>query len=188
MTLRRIVWPALLPVLLFAVTCSQRPTVAPSAVSSGIADASASQGGTGSNAVIDFGQTDVGSPFPPPAFDHDQSSHARDNLVPRTVTIDRGGTVTFKTFGIHQVAIYRAGTEPEDINTSLLVPSPCLPAFFPPLKINDPNGRITIWNPPCAGGPTAPTWTFNTPGKYLVICAFLPHFNVQMYGWVIVRD
>jgi hypothetical protein len=21
-----------------------------------------------------------------------------------------------------------------------------------------------------------------------VICAFLPHFNLQMYGWVIVRD
>ena len=188
MTRRRMVLPLLLLVALVAVTCSQRSSVSPSEVSSGVVvGGAASQGDTGSNAVIDFGQANVGSPFPPPSG-HDASSHAKDNLVPRTVVIDKNGTVTFKTFGIHQVAIYRPGIEPEDINTSLVVPSPCLPPTFPPLRINDANGRIIIWTPPCAGGPAAPSWTFTQSGKYLVICAFLPHFEVQMWGWVVVRD
>jgi plastocyanin len=30
-------------------------------------------------------------------------------------------------------------------------------------------------------------YTFHAPGRYLVICAFLPHFEVGMYGWVEVR-
>jgi hypothetical protein len=25
---------------------------------------------------------------------------------------------------------------------------------------------------------------FSRPGTHLVICAFLPHFNDEMYGWV----
>jgi plastocyanin len=40
----------------------------------------------------------------------------------------------------------------------------------------------------CEGGSPAPTWTFTTPGRYLVICTFLPHFETGMYGWVTVRD
>jgi hypothetical protein len=28
---------------------------------------------------------------------------------------------------------------------------------------------------------------FDEPGRYLVICAVLPHFNVGMYGWVEVK-
>ena len=35
----------------------------------------------------------------------------------------------------------------------------------------------------------APAATFSAPGKYLVICTFLPHFvEFEMYGWVVVRD
>ena len=26
------------------------------------------------------------------------------------------------------------------------------------------------------------------PGTYLVICMFIPHLDVGMYGWVIVRE
>ena len=40
----------------------------------------------------------------------------------------------------------------------------------------------------CAGGSSTLSFTFKTPGKYLVICTFLPHFNAAMYGWVTVRD
>ena len=31
------------------------------------------------------------------------------------------------------------------------------------------------------------TVAFLEPGRYLVICAVLPHFNDKMYGWVEVR-
>ena len=71
-------------------------------------------------ATMQFGQPNVGSDYPP-VPPHDQSAHAKDNIVPRTVVIDKGGTVTFNTFGVHQVAIYAPGTEPDDIDTSDLV-------------------------------------------------------------------
>lgn len=137
-------------------------------------------------ATIQFGQTDVGSPFPPP-LGHDQSSHAKDNLVPRTVVISQGGTVTFETFGVHQVAIYEPGTKPGDIDTSILAPPP--PGCPPGPLINDPLGRVAVLGAqPCGGGPAVVSYTFNDPGRYLVICTFLPHFaEFDMYGWVIVK-
>lgn len=141
-------------------------------------------------AVMDFGRDNIGSKFPPPSG-HDESGHARDSLFPRTVTIDAGGTVTFRmgASGVHQVAVYQDGVQPEDINTSLLSP-PAPPPCPPVPRINDPNRRIAVLSAQvCAGGNAAPTATFNQPGKYLVICTFLVHFvEYKMYGWVVVRD
>ena len=141
---------------------------------------------TPSTAIVEFGQENVGSPFPPPQG-HDHSSNAQDNLVPRTVVISRGGTVTFKTFGVHGVAIYAPGTEPGDIDTSVLAPPQ---GACPPVPlINDPGNLVAVVAPqPCAGGTTTPSFTFTDPGRYLVICRFLPHFvEFKMYGWVIVQ-
>jgi plastocyanin len=125
---------------------------------------------------------------------------ALDNLVPRTVTIQTGGTVTFKAPpSVHQIAIYKPGTEPEDINSMNLTTLnafagctsaiPEADAFFKnvPIVINDNTNRETTLPVPCLT-PTERQYTFKTPGRYLVICAFLPHFNIQMYGWVIVKD
>jgi len=161
-----------------------------------IAGSGASIAGNGSlapqglpmSATIAFGQPNTGSPFPPPSG-HDQSSHAKDNLVPRTVVIARGGTVTFDLSGPgrapHQVAVYPDGTEPGDVDITALKPpvAGCPPA---PLIV-DPDG-IVLAPQPCAGGTTSPSRTFTQPGRYLVICTFLPHFaQFQMYGWVIVK-
>jgi Tol biopolymer transport system component/plastocyanin len=135
-------------------------------------------------ATMQFGQTDVGSDFPP-AAEHDESSHAKDNVVPRTVVIDRGGTVTFAVpAGVHQIAIYAPGKAPEDINTGALIP--LCPGSTPRI-INDPNGRVALITHAC-GSAWQSQYTFNTSGRYLVICAFLTHFQVGMYGWVEVRD
>jgi plastocyanin len=135
-------------------------------------------------ATIQFGQTDVGTSFPPSA-EHDESAHAKDNLVPRTVVIDEGGTVTFDVpAGVHQIAIYAPGTKPEDINTAALIalcPGPT------PRLINDPTNRVALITHAC-GSAWQAQYTFNTSGRHLVICAFLPHFEVGMYGWVEVRD
>jgi plastocyanin len=174
------------------VACSQygsvsRPTPPEqSAFSRGLTHVVAGQGGASSPlvATIQFGQPDVGSPFPP-AAEHDQSAHARDNLVPRAVVIDQGGTVTFEVpAGVHQIAIYAPGTKPEDIDTTNLValcPGPTA------RLINDATNRVALITHACGSGWQA-QYTFNTPGRYLVICAFLPHFEVGMYGWVEVRD
>jgi plastocyanin len=137
-------------------------------------------------ATVQFGQANVGSGFPPTSG-HDQSAHAVDNMVPRTVVIDSGGTVTINTFGVHQVGIYAPGTEPDDIDQSILIPTPagCPNA---PLLMNDANNRVALYAQPCGPGLRQVTHTFDEPGRYLVMCAFLPHFQVQMWGWVIVRD
>ena len=183
--------PTLGILALFAITCSQQspssPTLSP--VASTVADSSDAGQRAGTldktplTATMQFGQVDVGSPFPP-VPEHDGSAHAKDNVVPRTVVIRQNGTVTFNTFGVHRVTIYADGIEPEDLDTSNVggVGGACPPVYF-----NDPTNRLAVFTPPCAGGPTAPSFLFPKPGRYLVVCSFLPHFEVQMWGWVIVK-
>jgi plastocyanin len=174
-----------------AVACTQPGSPSPSPVSP-TASTEARPGTAAANtplsATMQFGLDTIGSHFPAPSG-HDASGNARDNLVPRTVVIDPGGTVTFKmgVSGVHQVAIYEPGTDPEDINTSILTPP--APTCPPVPLINDPNNRVAVVDEQmCNGGSATPSYTFTTPGRYLVICAFLPHFNMNMYGWVIVRN
>jgi hypothetical protein len=65
--------------------------------------------------------------------------------------------------------------------------APPVPGCPPAPLIADPDG-IVLAPQPCAGGTTSPSHTFATPGRYLVICTFRPHFaEFQMYGWVIVK-
>ena len=45
-----------------------------------------------------------------PGEGHDQSFHASDKMVPRTVVISQGGSVTFSITPPHQLAIYGPGT------------------------------------------------------------------------------
>lgn len=141
------------------------------------------------SATVQFGQANVGSGFPPTSG-HDQSAHAVDNMVPRTVVIDQGGTVTINTFGVHEVAIYGDGTEPGDIDTTdlVLTPAGCPKPAGAPLLIDDDTNRVALYAQACGPGLRTVQHKFDEPGRYLVICAFLPHFEVQMYGWVIVRD
>lgn len=145
------------------------------------------------SATVRFGLNEVGSPFPPPAG-HDHSTHAKDHIVPRTVVIAQGGSVTFEIDEFHQPALYRPGTAPEDITVSDAtlqdLSLPCVPGgVLPKFVINDPNGRILLGPPhSCAEQTwTTPPGTFDHPGRYLVICTTLPHFRNGMYGWVIVQ-
>jgi hypothetical protein len=164
------------------------PTTEPASRSSGWFPVAA----TGSTASIRFGLNELGSPFPPQAG-HDHSTNAVDNLVPRTVTIPRGGTVVFAVDPVHQAAVYRPGVEPEDIavdGSTLEDADLGFGIVLPLFRINDPAGRLASspsqglspqsWSPPPG--------TFDQPGRYLVICTSVPHFVLnRMFGWVIVK-
>ena len=143
-------------------------------------------------AYVHFGTANSGSPFSP---EHDQSFHATDKMVPRTVVISAGGSVTFNISPFHQVAIYEPGTNPGDIELSdatlddIILPFP--PFLVPNIIINDPDGREAL-SPPLSFDShqewTTPAGTFDEPGRYLVICTTAPHFaEADMYGWVIVQ-
>lgn len=175
------------------VACSQPATVGPTpagrGATDGLAATSVVSAGAGSSltATVQFGLASVGSSFNPTAG-HDHSSSAKDSLFPQTVVIDRGGTVTFETFGVHGVAIYAPGKKPADVQThpsTLALSEPGCPEV--PL-INDQTSLVAIRAQPCAGGSATPSYTFTAPGRYLVVCRFYPHFvQFNMYGWVNVR-
>jgi plastocyanin len=134
--------------------------------------------------------------------DHDKSAIALDNIVPNNVVIAAGGTVTFyrpDNLGNHRVAIYAPGTDLDALKTAAAA---SVPIFFdidlPALNLD----RLEL-------GPTPANWkapvysdlngdgnidwttsvsTFNTAGKYLIVCTFKPHFlDNDMYSWVTVK-
>jgi plastocyanin len=174
-----------------AVTGTKSSNTPPSVTAvTAAAPAGASAAQRGAIAVVKFGMNGHGSPFDP-AVGHDHSSQAKDVLIPRTVVIDVGGQVSFEIDPFHRVNVYRAGTSADDIDVSKLVNFSSGPVFIPNFVIDDPTNRIAQ-SPPFSFNMvqtwTTPAGTFNTPGRYLVACNFLPHFAANdMYGWVIVR-
>ena len=157
-----------------------------------IAVLSQSAAGLPSNAVVTFGRENTGTSFPP--AEHDRSFHAFDKIVPKTVVIAAGGSVTFNVAPFHWVAIYEPGVGPDDLTITpatlddLAVPFP--PFVLTDFIINDPTNRV-VRGPALAFAPstwTTPAGTFDTPGKYLVICQVLPHFaGAKMYAYVDVK-
>lgn len=105
-------------------------------------------------------------------------------LLPYVTTIKAGGAVTFAISGFHVVAIYGPGTTPEDINPAITIPLPGAPPGFPP-AIDDPNNRIYLGlNPFPLPQDRVEVVQFTQRGRYLVICAFVPHFADRMWGYV----
>ncbi len=122
-------------------------------------------------AVMRFGRPELGSGCNFPCED-DHSFHAVDRVQPGAVRIEAGDTVEFDVEGFHQVAVYEPGIRPKDIEPN--------PATFP--FLNDPDGRIAL-----GGVETDFEYTFEEPGKYLVLCNITPHFEEsQMWAWVLV--
>ncbi|MDQ4077175.1 MAG: hypothetical protein M3220_13115, partial [Chloroflexota bacterium] len=186
-TMRRVFALLLVPSLLVGCNDDVVPTD-PALADGGVAlNRGAAPSGVPSSATIRFGDPRAGSPFHP-AEEHDRSYHAEDKLVPRTVVISVGGTVTFEVAPTHRVAIYDDGTQPSDIEASpaTLEPAPFL--GIPNFQINDPTNRLALESPGAFLSQRTFQYTFNEPGRYLVICVTTPHFVFgDMYGWVIVK-
>lgn len=125
-------------------------------------------------------------------------------VIPYDVTIKAGGTINYMIAGFHVIAVYGNGTTPADINAGVTVLPLGAPA--PPI-IDDPVNRVyrgidptamPFHQGPVQVGPIGPPFQplvqdrievvhFPDPGRFLVICAVLPHFNEGMYGYVKVN-
>jgi plastocyanin len=105
-------------------------------------------------------------------------------VLPYVATVKVGGSVRFVVAGFHIIAVYGPGTKPEDINAGNTIPIPGAPPGFP-LVIDDPENRVYRGiNPIAAPQDRVEVVQFNRRGTYLVICAFLPHFVQEMWGYV----
>ena len=135
------------------------------------------------NATVSFGAW-PSTPYDrlaPPAPGPPPNLH---QLLPNTVTIKVGGTVNFIVAGFHNIAVYGPPKTVADVNAALTIPTPGAPPGFPPI-IDDPEERV--FRGVFAFGMSqdrVEVVQFTRPGMHLVICAFLPHFNDDMYGWV----
>jgi len=99
-------------------------------------------------------------------------ANAFHKLIPGAVTIDGPGTVTFQRVGFHQVAVYKPGTSPSDIEV------------LGGNRVNDDDGLLFRGQSLNGGSDTV---AFSAPGRYLVICNLTGHWNQNMWGWVVVR-
>jgi plastocyanin len=174
---------------LLLVACNTEAPTTPTNVEPSLAKAAKAGGG----ASMEFGEVthNVGSPFPPPDG-HDGSFHAYDKVRPHNVVIPAGGTVTFNIGAFHQVSIYEAGIKFEDVvpqgAESLTAPFP-----IPDFLVVAPAGLIASDNLSTALSFGTSQWvsppgTFDTPGKYLVLCRVAPHFfEAHMHGYVTVK-
>jgi len=128
-----------------------------------------------SDPTMTFGRSSLGTGCSPAieCFD-DASFQAVDKIQPGAISVTAGTTVRFPVDGFHQVAIYEAGTTRDEIQ----------PAGF---LVDDPVGRVHL-GPSPFGGDASTTFTFQTPGKYLIICNITPHFQfTSMWGYARVR-
>jgi len=136
---------------------------------------------------------------------------ANHHVIPDSVRVNVGDVVNFAVAGFHIIRVYGNGVKISDIKA--IIPDECEinpvpPATFPatcgapPVPVV-PTGTLNIYyqginglvspqpGPPFAlPSPAAnrvETVSFLEPGRFLVICAVLPHFNDKMYAWIEVR-
>jgi len=140
------------------------------------------------NAVVSFGAWKTEPPFdrfpnvvPPPTA----NVHM---LFPFEATVKAGGAVSFVISGLHNVQIFAPGTSFEQLRSTS--PLPVLP--IGPGIVDIAANRIYRGLDPIALGAVQDrieTVQLTMPGRHLVICGLLPHFNDNMHGFVkVVTD
>lgn len=134
--------------------------------------------GPGATATVQFGNPNApgadqncnrgGQGVPP-----EQCANAFHKLIPGAVVIAAGGTVNFIRNNFHQVAVCAPGKQPNEVAVTGAAAG----------RVNDPNCPALG---PAGNGGSVPH-TFTQPGRYLVICNLLTHWEDNMWGWVEVR-
>ena len=136
---------------------------------------------------------------------------ANHHVIPDTVRVNVGDVVNFTVAGLHIIRVYGNGVKISDVKAQILDEceiNPLPPATFPPQCGAPPvpvvpAGTLAVYyegiNPLVSPQPGPPfalpspatnrvePVSFDEAGRYLVICAVLPHFNDKMYAWIEVR-
>lgn len=160
-----------------------------------------SKGECPQSAAVNFGD-----PNAPPT----PGNSANHNLLPNEVCISKDGSVNYTVNGFHQIAIYKVK---KDTTRAEVISNPkafvdidnladlTLPdgTVIPGIMINDPHQRTFLepaspFDHVVASPADLVSVDFGRPGRYLVICAVLPHFldggpaaNGGMFGFVDVE-
>ncbi len=131
------------------------------------------------------------------------------HVLPGVIRVQAGDVVNFVVSGLHVIRVYGSGVRLADVKGAIpdeCEVNPIPPAEFPencftegPVPVIPPLGLAVFYEglnsigPPPPVPPFAPVSiaqnrvepvAFLNPGRYLVICAVLPHFNDRMYAWV----
>jgi plastocyanin len=141
---------------------------------------------------------------------------ANHHVLPDTIRVSQGDVVNFVVAGLHVIRVYGNGVRLRDVKLGIpdeCEVNPLPPATFPPqCSFGVVGGPVPIIpaanlavfyqgiNPTVAPTPPPPPFAtpsnavnrvesvqFSTPGRYLVICAVLPHFNDGMTAIIEVR-
>jgi hypothetical protein len=164
--------------------------------------------GKRAHATVSFGQWDVDPavPFDRQPINTDVENRTRNihHVLPFEAEIDAGGAVTFSISGVHQILIYAPGVDLHDVQAAFEAAGrPVLPGG--PGLVDLAADRVYRGlNPfvlqylPLAAPPAGTTGNqvvdrveavnFKSPGRYLVVCGVLPHFDEGMHGYVEVKD
>lgn len=131
------------------------------------------------------------------------------HVIPGVIRVRPGDVVNFVVSGLHVIRVYDNGVTLRDVKAQIpdeCEVNPTPPAEFPancftngPVPVIPPLGLDVLYEglnsigPPPQVPPFAPVSlaqnrvepvAFLNPGRYLVICAVLPHFNDRMFAWV----
>ena len=136
------------------------------------------------------------------------------HVIPDTICVNAGVVVNFAVAGFHIIRVYGNGVTLGAVKAQIADEcevNPVPPAEEFPPQCGAPGAPVPVVPPgaldvyyeginglvsPQPGPPFAlpspavnrvEPVSFLKPGRYLVICAVLPHFNDKMYAWVEVR-
>jgi hypothetical protein len=137
---------------------------------------------------------------------------ANHHVIPQIIRVGVGDVVNFVVAGLHVIRVYDDGVRLRDVTDQLpdecevnplpMQPFPPQCEFSPEVPVIPDFGLPVYYEGinPLAAPPPAPPFAqasaavnrvepvaFLEPGRYLVICAVLPHFNDRMIALVDVR-
>jgi len=160
--------------------------------------------------VVSFGQWDADpdNPLDRQPINTEPENRLRNIhlMLPFEADVDQGGAVSFNISGVHQVLIYGPGIEFDQLRADWIAansPVIALPMPLPSL-VDFAKGRVYRGLNPFAlqyiplspAPPDTPNnmvvdrieaVNFKEPGRYLVVCGVVPHFNGRMFGYVNVK-
>jgi len=107
-------------------------------------------------------------------------------VLPFESDIDQGGAVSFIISGFHQILIYKDRTL-EEVQAGFAATGTTLPPTPPGLVEYTPDRVFRGLSPATTTLDRVESVNFFQPGRYLVVCGVVPHFNEGMHGYVNVK-